>query len=119
MITAQDIQIRLWQMVNRPPTKIHGNTRIQKSAFRQLLQIAGGVGFLACQPAAELGELARQGICSLNLRAILPEMAGVELKRRNKLRELANLELEEQRLLRQAAEQYEPRRHSRASGPTK
>jgi|SRR4051812_36386071 hypothetical protein len=105
MITAQNIQIGLWQMVKKPQSKIHGNTRIQKSAFRQLLQIAGGVGFLAFQPAAELRDLGRRGICTPNLNAILQELAGVELRKREKLRDLAGIESEIQSLLRQAVGQ--------------
>jgi hypothetical protein len=118
-ITADDILIGFWRLASTPPSETTGSTRIQKSAFRQLLQIADGFGFIACRPRTELEELGRLGICSPNLSAILREIAGVELQRRRKLREISGLELEIQRLLRQAAEPSDPYGRGRAGEPTK
>ena len=104
-VTAAEIRIGIWRLVNKPPSKTNGNTRIQKSAFRQLLQIRGGFELIASRPATELEELGRRRICTPNLNAILQELAGVELRKREKLLDLAGIESEMQSLLRQAVGQ--------------
>jgi hypothetical protein len=108
-----DLCVRFSDLASTPSSKTNGDTRIQKSAFAQLLQIAGEVEFIACRP-----KTGRRGFCSSNLSAILREMAGVELRKWEKLRELAGLELGRQRLLRQAAEPGDPDRRSCAGGNT-
>jgi hypothetical protein len=106
-ITEQDIITRLWEIANSPTSKARGTIGGRRSAFKLLLEIRGGFGFIASRPATELQGLGRRGICSPNLGTIMREIAGVELQRREKLRELAGLELETQRLLRQAVGQQE------------
>ena len=99
-ITANDIITRLWELANTTPSKTKGkNTGSQKSALKLLLDIRGGLEFIARRPEEELEELERQGICSANLRAVLRELARVELQRQRALRALAGLELQERRLL--------------------
>ena len=99
-ITANDIITGFWDIANRDPSKTNGKTGSQKRAFKELLKIRGGVEFIVCRPWAELDELARRGVCSANLRTILPELAGVALQRR---KVLSDLESQMRRLLRDAA----------------
>jgi hypothetical protein len=99
-ITANDIITRFWDIANLDPSKTKGKVGSQKRAFKELLKIRGGVGFIACQPWAELDELARRGVCSDNLRTILPELVGVALQRR---KVLSDLDSQMRRLLRDAA----------------
>jgi hypothetical protein len=99
-ITANDIITWLWELANTTPSKTRGKkTGSQKSALKLLLDIRGGLEFIVRRPEEELEELERQGICSANLRAVLRELARVELQRRQALRDLAGLELQERRLL--------------------
>lgn len=102
-IATNDIIIRFWDLANLDPSKTNGKIGSQKRAFKLLLGISGGVGFIACQPWAELDELARRGVCSANSRTVLPELAGVALQRRKVLLDLADLESQIRRLLRDAA----------------
>jgi hypothetical protein len=102
-ITANDIIIRFWDLANRDPSKTNGKIGSQKRAFKELLSISGGVEFIARHPWAELDELARRGVCSANLRTVLPELTGVALQRRKVLLGLADLESQIRRLLRDAA----------------
>jgi hypothetical protein len=81
MITANDILTRVWSLVNIDPVRTHGATG-QKRAFKLMLDIQGGLGFVARRPRAELEGLARRGICAPELPWILGEMMGVELARR-------------------------------------
>src|ERR1700738_4998911 len=96
-ITANDIITGFWDMANRDPSKTNGKTGSQNRAFKELLKMRGGVEFIVCRPWAELDELARRGVCSANLRTILPELAGVALQRR---KVLSDLESQMRRLLR-------------------
>jgi hypothetical protein len=102
-ITAKDIIIRFWDLANRDPSKTNGKIGSQKRAFKLLLSISGGVEFIAREPRAELDELARRGVCSANLRTVLPELVSVALQRRRILLDLADLESQFRRLLRDAA----------------
>jgi hypothetical protein len=99
-VTAKDIIIGLWNIANLDPSKTNGKIGSQKRAFKELLKIRSGVEFVVCKPWAELDELARRGVCSANLRTILPELAGVALQRR---KVLSDLESQIHRLLRDAA----------------
>jgi hypothetical protein len=99
-ITANDSIIGFWHIANLDPSKTNGKTGSQKRAFKELLKIRDGVEFIVCRPWAELDELARRGVCSANLRTILPELAGVALQRR---KVLSDLESQMRRLLRDAA----------------
>jgi hypothetical protein len=99
-ITANDIITTLWELANTTRSKTRGKkTGSQKFALKLLLDIRGGLEFIVRRPGEELEELERQGICSANLRAVLRELARVELQRRQALRDLAGLELQKRRLL--------------------
>jgi hypothetical protein len=82
-ITVNDILTRLWCLANLDPKQTSGKTGSQKRAFRLILDIRGGAGFVACRPVTELEELAKRGVCSADLRATLRGMARVELAWRN------------------------------------
>jgi hypothetical protein len=99
-ITANDIITGFWDIANLDPSKTKGKIGNQKRAFKELLKIRGGVEFIICRPWAELDELARRGVCSANLRSILPELVGVALQRR---KILSDLDSQIRRLLRDAA----------------
>jgi hypothetical protein len=102
-ITANYIISEVWELANMDPRKTAGKTGSQKRAFRLLLTIRGGVGFIACRPEAELAELGRRGICSANLSMILRKMAGVELQWRRSLVDVSGFEAQMRRLMREAA----------------
>ena len=102
-VTADYIISTVWELANTNPSHTGGKTGSQKRAFRLLLLIRGGIGFLACQPEADLAELGRRGICSANLGTILRKMAGVELQRRRGLIDASVFEAEVRRLMRDAA----------------
>ena len=96
--SAEDIIARLWNLANTDPSQTNGESGGQRDAFKTLVDIHGGVGFIACQPVAELVELARRGVCSADLYTTLRELARVELQRRRLLIELADLEVKRRRL---------------------
>jgi len=102
-ITANYIISEIWELANWDPRRTAGKTSSQKRAFRLLLTIRGGVGFIASRPEAELAELGRRGICSANLSMILRKMAGLELQRRQGLINVSGFEAEVRRLMRDAA----------------
>jgi len=102
-ITADYIISTVWELANTNPSETGGKTGSQKRAFRLLLVIRGGAGFIACRPEAELAELGRRGICSANLGKILRNMAGVELQRRQGLIDASSFEEQIRRLMRDAA----------------
>jgi hypothetical protein len=99
-ITANDIITGFWDIATRDPSKTNGKIGSQKRAFKELLKLRGGVEFVVCRPWAELDELARRGVCSANLRTILPELVGVALQRR---KILSDLDSQMRILLRDAA----------------
>jgi hypothetical protein len=90
-MNAQEMVTGLWGLANENPSKDMGNAG-QKSAFKLLLEVEGGIGFIAKRPAEEVKVLGRRGVCSPNLRALMPQFAEVELQRRQIMRDLAGLE---------------------------
>jgi hypothetical protein len=103
-ITANDIIIRLWALANMDPNKTNGKTCSQRRAFKLILDIRGGIGFLACRPETELEELARRGVCSADWRTILREIAHVESRYRKAQLDPATRERQMRRLRRAAAQ---------------
>jgi hypothetical protein len=103
-ITANDIITGFWDIATLDPSKTKGRTGSQKRAFKLLLKIRGGVSFIAGRPATELEELARRGVCSSDLRAILLEMFRVGSAHRNGVLHSAAAEKEMARLKRAAAQ---------------
>ena len=103
-ITANDIITGFWDIATRDPSKTKGKIGSQKRAFKYLLKIRGGVSFIAGRPATELDELARRGVCSSDLRAILLEMFRVGSAHRNGVLHSAAAEKEMARLKRAAVQ---------------
>ena len=111
-ITANYIISEIWELANMDPRRTAGwtgskesseTTSSQKRAFRLLLTIRGGVGFIASRPEAELAELGRRGICSAKLSMILRKMAGLELQSRQGLIDVSGFEAQVRRLMCEAA----------------
>jgi hypothetical protein len=103
-ITANDILTGFWRIANLDPSKTKGKIWNQKRAFKDLVKLRGGVSFIAGRPATELEELARRGVCSSDLRAILLEMFRVGSAHRNGVLHSAAAEKEMARLKRAAAQ---------------
>ena len=104
IITDNNILTQLWAWASAPQSQTKGKTDSQRSAFKLLLEVPGGVEFVVYRPAEEIEELGRRGICSANLPMLLRKMAGVEAKKRQAREHLADLELQLHRLLCEAAE---------------
>jgi hypothetical protein len=62
-VNAKEMVTRLWELANENPSKDMGNAG-QKSAFKLLLEVEGGIGFIAKRPAEEVEVL---GACAHNL----------------------------------------------------
>jgi|SRR5580698_22431 hypothetical protein len=99
-ITAEDIITGLWDIATRNPSKANRKRGNQKRAFKLILDIRGGVGFIACRPKTEIDELARRGVCSPDLPTILWEMAEIELQWRKGLLESGAREKQMRKLVR-------------------
>jgi hypothetical protein len=97
-MNAKEMVTRLWELANVSPSKDKGNAG-QKSAFKVLLEVEGGIGFIATRPAEEVEVLGRRGICSANLCTLMPQFAEIELQRRQIMRGLAGLERRRRKLL--------------------
>lgn len=93
---------KLWQLANTDPNRTGGKIGSQRRAFRLVLDIRGGAGFIACRPKAELAALGRRGICAGNLHMILRQMAGFELQRRQSLISASSFRAQMRRLIREA-----------------
>jgi hypothetical protein len=104
IITDNNILTQLWAWASAPQNQTKGKTDSQRSAFKLLLDVPGGVEFVVYRPAEEIEELGRRGVCSANLPMLLRKMAGVEAKKRQAREHLADLELQLHRLLCEAAE---------------
>jgi len=102
-ITADYIISTVWELANTNPSETGGKTGSQVRAFRLLLLIRGGIGFIACRPEPELAELGRRGICSAKLGTILRKMAGVELQRRRGSIDVSGFKAQMRILMREAA----------------
>jgi hypothetical protein len=101
-ITPNEIIAIVWELATKDPSKTARKTSSQKRAFRLLLDIRGGVGFIG-RPEAELEELGRRGICSTNVGTILRKIAHVELQRRRGLIDVSDFKAQMRRLMRDLA----------------
>lgn len=102
-ITDNFIISQVWELANWDPNTTGGKIGSQTRAFRLLLVTHGGVGFIASRPEAELAELGRRGICSVNLSVILRKMAGLELQCRQGLIDVSGFKAQVHRLMCEAA----------------
>lgn len=101
-LTADFVVSKVWRLAAMDPRQTGGSTWGQRRAFRLLLELRGGVGFIASRPKAELAALGRRGICARNLHMILRQMAGLEVQRHRGLINASGFEAEIRRLLRDA-----------------
>src|SRR4030081_445940 len=104
IITDNNILTQLWAWASAPQSQTKGKTDSQRSAFKLLLDVPGGVEFVVYRPAEEIEELGRRGVCFANLLMLLGKLAGVEAKKRQARGNLADLELQLQRRRCEAAE---------------